>query len=376
MTTGATYSRTVTVDLPDHASVTITFRILSVVAIASVGEIFPGKAYTLTLDGNGVGSTALPCPDNTGDSSWLWRVELPDNKMPQFTLAYSASSVSLATLLAAAATSETVDAITALVANKQDKDTDAVDANLAEFLDGETIDSGIAAANILVDADIGGTVQAYDALLTAMAALVTAADKLAYFTGVDTVALADLTAFARTLLDDTDAATARMTLGLGTMATQAASAVAITGGTATELSDLRMILGGGFRFGGSNAFNHISATGRVRIAAEFNGYDTNTDAGRGAFSGYINVNGTPQTVFPDGAKDVTLVLSGTFVVSDGAGNVAGGVVTAIAPSGTFNLYDDGGTNTCQLQVAADGSITVVRTAGTRTYAVNLDLIWI
>ena len=84
---------------------------------------------------------------------------------------------------------------------------------------------------------------------------------------------------------------------------------------------------------------------------------------------------TAQTVIANGSGDVTLVLSGTFTVSDGAGNVAGGVITATAPSGTFNLYDDGGTNTLQLAIAADGSVTVARTAGSRTYACNLNLNW-
>ena len=73
--------------------------------------------------------------------------------------------------------------------------------------------------------------QPLDATLTALAGVSVTAGDLLYATGTDTFSVTSLSTYIRSLLDDADAAAARTTLGLGTIATQAASNVSITGGT-------------------------------------------------------------------------------------------------------------------------------------------------
>lgn len=79
---------------------------------------------------------------------------------------------------------------------------------------------------------------------TALAGLTGAADRLAYFTDVGAMALATFTSFARTLLTAASSSAARTALGLGTVATQDASSVNITGGSVTGITDIAIADGG------------------------------------------------------------------------------------------------------------------------------------
>lgn len=104
--------------------------------------------------------------------------------------------------------------------------------------DGGTGASTASAARNNLGVAIGSDVQAYDAGLQSISGLTTSANQMLYTTASDTYATASLTSAGRALLDDADASAQRTTLGLGTIATQDANNVTITGGTISGITNI------------------------------------------------------------------------------------------------------------------------------------------
>lgn len=111
-------------------------------------------------------------------------------------------------------------------------------------LDGGTGSSTASGARTNLGLVIGTDVQAWDADL-------------------DSLASVGLTAAGLALLDDANAAAQRTTLGLGTIATQAANSVAVTGGSVTGITDLVVADGG---TGVSTLTNHGVLIGQAATA--------------------------------------------------------------------------------------------------------------
>jgi hypothetical protein len=100
--------------------------------------------------------------------------------------------------------------------------------------------------------------------------------------------------------------------------------------------------------------------------------------GRWLMYEYDGLDGTTQVIIPNGTGDVLYGAQLWSIVrtSSGVVQVANNGSTALGLGVTGGLYSDGGTNTVQFRVLANGQIEIQRTAGSLTYKVALMIQWI
>jgi hypothetical protein len=214
----------------------------------------------------------------------------------------------------------------------------AYDADTAKYDDATANFTGIlqnGGSNVLVDTDIGVNVQAYDAQLADVAGL-TPADG-AFIVGDGTNFVTE------------DGATARTSLGLGSIATQAANNVDIDGGAVDGITL------------GTNAavteaqIDNVNINGNTIVSTNTNGNLSLTPNGTGNL--VLDGLNWPQA---DGVADYVLKTDGSGQLSWTAqsGGGGSGTVTSVDVSGgTTGLTTSGG------PVTTSGTITLAGTLG-------------
>ena len=110
-------------------------------------------------------------------------------------------------------------------------------SNTSSITDGNTITfSGGTGITATVTQDGDALAYTLDTELQALSSVTSAADALPYFTGSGTASVTTLSSFGRTLIDDTDAATARTTLDVDQAGTDNSTDVTLVTTTADYLS--------------------------------------------------------------------------------------------------------------------------------------------
>lgn len=236
-----------------------------------------------------------------------------------------------------------------------------------------------AALSSLLGGGGGGSYQPLNGNLTALAGLSLVGDRLPYANTTNSLALTPFTAFARTLIDDADAATMRTTLGLGGAATQSTGT---SGGVVPLLN-------------GANTWSAAQTFGATPLIANTNPMlrfqDTNASADEGQWR--WNVNGQfmeLQTGTDAGVWDTALFFQRTAGVVIGIQfNKAAQFNGSFTATSTINLasatpiiacYEsdqgtdlkrwrhtiNGGTYSLQIGNDADSAYTSVYTVGRAT----------
>ncbi len=105
-------------------------------------------------------------------------------------------------------------------------------------------------------------------------------------------------------------------------------------------------------------------------------YPTGTAGpGYAGFWTWNGVDGTARTAIPNGTGDVTAIIRTMYAVVEVTGGGTSSGEVGLTPGANSNIYTDG-VDTLTLAVAANGAVTVQRTAGADTFKVALWMCWI